>query len=64
MSRQLYMVYTQTLWVIEQGNCTALIATVGVTGELTVDRYEGIQNFEFSITKNGGKMTKNSDPDS
>ena len=35
-----------------------------MTGELTVDRYEGIQNFEFSIPKNDGKMTKNSDRDS
>ena len=53
MSRQLYTVYTQTLWVSKQENCTALITTVEVTGELTVDCYEGIQNFEFSIVKIG-----------
>ena len=64
VSRQLYTVYTQTLWVSKQGNCTALITTVEVTGELTVDCYEGIQNFEFSITKNGENMTRNSDRDS
>ena len=58
MSRQLYTVYTQIFWVSKQGNCTILITTVKVTGELTVDRYEGIQNFEFSIPKNDEKAMK------